>query len=168
MRLSTKKRNDIDEIIEEILSETNKSYPEDDLEEIIKSYNGKITMWEYDFGDDSDKISGAIAYPPNGDIRIFINKDISPARKTFTIAHEFAHFVLHNGERKFRLDFSDKYTDTEAKDELEANYFAGALLMPESMFRLINNLVEDDHILARRFGVSVSAVKARKRWLGIK
>lgn len=166
--MSTKKRNEIDEIIEEILSETNKSYPEDDLEEIIKSYNGKITMWEYDFANDSHKISGAIAYPENGDIRIFINKDLPPVRKTFTLAHEFGHFVLHNGERKFRLDFSERYTGAEAEDEMEANYFAGALLMPESMFRLINNLVSDDRLLARRFGVSVSAVKARKKWLKLK
>lgn len=167
MALSNEKREFIDTTIEEILCDTNKSYPEDDLGEIILSYNNDITLWEYDFKEDSHKISGAIAYPESGEIRILINKDLPPARKTFTLAHEFGHFVLHNGERKFRLDFSDQYTDREANDEVEANYFAGALLMPENMFRMMDNILHDDRLLARRFGVSVSAVRVRKKCLKI-
>ncbi len=167
MALSDKRREFIDTTIEEILCDTNKSYPEDDLKEIIMSYNSDITLWEYDFKEDRNKISGAIAYPESGEIRIFINKDLPPARKTFTLAHEFGHFILHNGERKFRLDFSDQYSDKEAEDEVEANYFAGALLMPEKMFWMMNGLLNDDRLLARRFGVSVSAVKVRKKCLKI-
>lgn len=168
MALSDRRRDFIDTTIEEILCDTDKSYPEDDLEEIIKAYDSNITLWEYDFKEDKHRISGAIAYPESGEVRIFINKDLSPARKTFTLAHEFGHFVLHNGERKFRLDFSDQYTDTESADEAEANYFAGALLMPEDMFRMMNSLINDDRLLARRFGVSVSAVRIRKKCLKIR
>ena len=164
--LTNERQRQIDVILDDILLKIGKTYPENNLEDIVESYDG-ITAWEYDFGKDSDKISGAIAYTsePNPKPRIYINKDLSPERKTFTLAHEFGHFILHNGCGKFRLDFFDMYSDEEAKDETEANYFAASLLMPEERFLKFYEAGLDEKSIAEYFGVSVAAVRVRLAWI---
>lgn len=59
-------------------------------------------------------------------------------RQRFTIAHELGHFLLHKGEAThfdrggFRVNYRNSLSSTASnKEEIEANAFAAALLMPE-------------------------------------
>lgn len=104
---------------------------------------------------------------------IFVNASDSQQRQLFTIAHELGHFFVHR-------DQCDEFVDgqlvsrTEQEKygtlELEANEFAGNLIMPESEVR---NRVATDAItlktvkkLAEGFGVSTLAMTTRLKNLG--
>lgn len=162
--LTLGRQKEIDLRLSSLLLGMDKTYPENTLQEIIKSY-GNIQITEYDFEDDSHKICGAISYK-DGTPRIFINKQMMPERKTFTLAHEFGHLILHGSENKFRLDFF-RYDDSpEAVQESEANYFAASLLMPKEQFLSVSvALGNDDSLVAQYFGVSHAAVRNRRAWI---
>lgn len=66
---------------------------------------------------------------------IYVDPDLDPGRKRFTIAHEIGHKVLPWQDDSFHAD--DKYTlasDTRAEFEREANAFAGELLFGAGRF----------------------------------
>src|SRR5258708_2648089 len=72
---------------------------------------------------------------------IGLNSAHPPVRQRFTIAHELGHRTLHPGRELIldvpvRVNLRDK-TSSMASDieELEANAFAAALLMPQQMIR---------------------------------
>lgn len=103
------------------------------------------------------------------------NANHSQVRQRFTIAHEVGHFVLHAAGQQQRL-FVDKsvFRRDEAssrgddREEIEANQFAAALLMPEMLLRAEIErlgLDLDDEVdvgeLARRFAVSTAAMSFR-------
>ncbi|EKO3466648.1 ImmA/IrrE family metallo-endopeptidase [Vibrio fluvialis] len=93
---------------------------------------------------------------------INVNSLHHPRRQRFTIAHELGHYFLHRGSQ-------DKYEDTtfhRGKDysqkELEADNFAGALLMPKDEFtRFIRNNSNKIDDIAEYFGTSSLAIKKR-------
>jgi Zn-dependent peptidase ImmA (M78 family) len=134
-----------------------------------------------DLGQD---VSGLLAIQDGQGI-IAYSDDQSNQRKRFTIAHELGHFLLHksDGEDTVFLDTdfivkyrSNKvYTETELRQEQEANTFAASLLMPrELIFKELNkselrNMSESDLIyeLARIFDVSVPAMTFRLSNLNI-
>jgi Zn-dependent peptidase ImmA (M78 family) len=115
---------------------------------------------------------------------IGLNTQTSRRRQRFTAAHELGHLILHEGKELIvdqavlRVDLrnhvSSMGTDAE---EVEANTFAAALLMPERM--VLNHVAElihangdisrDDLIsdLARIFDVSAEAMGYRLISLGI-
>jgi len=157
----------IDEAVREVLAKTGKSYPANSLLTIIRAYAPDLEIREYDFGDDSSKIKGATKYSDGGPPVILINgKRTSPSGRNFTLAHEFAHYILHQNQEKFRLDLFDYAQDTvESKQESEANYFAASLLMPTADFKELVELTQDKDKIAEYFGVSVPAVEARIKWL---
>jgi Zn-dependent peptidase ImmA (M78 family) len=157
----------IDEAVREVKAKTGKSYPTSNLLDIIHTYASDVEVKEYDFGDDSSKIKGAVKYPDGSIPVILINgKRISGAGYNFTLAHEFGHYVLHKGKEKFRLDLFDYAADTkESKQETEANYFAASLLMPKKEFEELLAWTQDNEKIAEYFGVSVPAVEARIKWL---
>jgi len=110
---------------------------------------------------------------------IGVNKDHSPARQRFTIAHELGHLHLHKGrstiiDSDVRVNFRDKVSSLATdREEIEANRFAAALLMPDHMvrswvvsesFQTALELVEG---LANSFGVSKVAVNFRLVNLGL-
>jgi Zn-dependent peptidase ImmA (M78 family) len=109
------------------------------------------------------------------------NEDHAPARQRFTIAHEIGHYRLHvpAGQNKLFIDQSVFRRDGKSAagmdpQEIEANRFAAALLMPETLVRLEierNELDLDDDddvaMLARRFGVSAAAMTFRLDNLGL-
>jgi Zn-dependent peptidase ImmA (M78 family) len=107
-------------------------------------------------------------------------------RQRFTLAHELAHYLLHNVEGvhvdqefnvKLRSGLSSQGTDV---DEMEANLFAAELLMPQAWLEEdINNLdpfdvesgPEGDDVdvvqhLAKRYKVSRQAMGIRLSSLG--
>jgi Zn-dependent peptidase ImmA (M78 family) len=117
---------------------------------------------------------------------IGVNTLTSRRRQRFTIAHELGHLLLHEGkplivDHSIRLnlrdDLSSMATDAE---EIEANSFAAALLMPRPLIlkHLRDNLTKIAHgdqlsrenliaQLAREFDVSAEAMGYRLINLGI-
>lgn len=92
-------------------------------------------------------------------------------RKRFTIAHELAHCCLHmNPNEDLHIEFR---TDEKSKDikEIEANIFAGELLIPEKSLRTViaDKQVTEELVLllSRFFVVSSNVMKERLKYLKI-
>lgn len=99
---------------------------------------------------------------------IIVNSDESFSRKLFSLAHELGHFFLHKEQEEYFID-GGIYRDENCKKqniELEANEFAGQLLMPKTLIeeRLKGNIkvkyIELQN-LANEFNVSSIAMSAR-------
>ena len=110
------------------------------------------------------------------------NSSHAPVRQRFTIAHEIAHFLLHLKKNRKSQLFIDRFVfrrDEKSatgsdREEVEANRFGAALLMPASLVRKEirrHDLDLDDaegiDFLARRFQVSTAAMTNRLTTLGL-
>lgn len=111
-----------------------------------------------------------------------VNESHHPRRQRFTIAHELGHLRLHPGRREtvdstVRVNRRDNLSSTATNgQEIEANAFAAALLMPEDAVREAvtklrsstaanaNRVVE---VLAAEFDVSADAMGYRLINLGL-
>lgn len=103
---------------------------------------------------------------------IGVNDTQSVLRQRFTIAHEFGHFLLHEGmvehvDRGYRVNFRNQESSM-ARDveEIEANFFAASLLMPTRLLDeagAVDAVDDDEKVkdLARRFQVSRHAMSLR-------
>ena len=69
----------------------------------------------------------AIIMEYSGAYVIFYNKNEPPYRVRFSIMHEFGHYILGHNIGSSRSD------DIYRKQELEANYFAAQMLMPDQI-----------------------------------
>lgn len=112
--------------------------------------------------------------------KIVFNSNKPDTRNNFSIAHELGHLFLHLGYliNPEKWKSVNTYTDSvyhrfgHGEEELEANEFAAAFLMPEKEYReVVDKNKKNDHIdiskVAKHFGVSVEAALNRGRWLGI-
>lgn len=165
MALITKQRqNYIDQRINKILVQTNRSYPEDSLLDIVKGLDIEVKV--ADFEKYAEVVSGMILHDKESKKpTIYLNERNSRERQTFTLAHELGHYLLHDGA-KLRIDKYNYSTNSkEALEEIEANYFAASLLMPQERFEQTLKLATTLKQIARYFGVSESAVRNRIRWL---
>jgi Zn-dependent peptidase ImmA (M78 family) len=118
----------------------------------------------------------------NGTAIIGINSRNSARRQRFTVAHELGHYYLHEG-KPLIVDQSvmvnkrdDVSSQATSQEEIEANQFAAALLMPADWVRQASKLQVDrgassrDQLisaLAKDFDVSVDAMGWRLTNLGI-
>ncbi len=86
-------------------------------------------------------------------------------RNRFSAAHELAHFILHYiiAGRKDVMEAA-RSGNSQDRAEWEANWFAGAFLMPEKEFREIYKM--GANYAAGYFEVSVAAVDVRAKTLG--
>lgn len=161
--LKKSEQQKIDQAVDGILFQTNMSYPNDGLLNIVKALN--IQVKTANFGKYIDKISGAVRRKPAA--IIYLNETHSKERQTFTLAHELGHFVLEHGDGlKLRIDKYNYHTnDKAAKEETEANYFAATLLMPKIEFLSVLEKAVSISEIAGYFAVSKSAVINRIRWL---
>lgn len=128
-----------------------------------------LTIKPADLGEDC---SGVLVRKGNRAV-IGVNWKHSLTRRRFSIAHEIGHFDLHSGEtyidRGYRVHFRDLESGSGTKrEEMEANAFAAALLMPSVLVRDAFEkqpfeLTEDDVLitLARKFKVSTQAMTFR-------
>lgn len=122
-------------------------------------------------GDLDNSISGLLVRSGDG-ATIGVNADHALTRRRFTIAHEFGHFLLHEGisehvDHGYRVNFRDQDSSL-ARDveEIEANFFAASLLMPKTMLDAcgaVDSLDSDSGVrdLAKRFQVSQHAMSLR-------
>ena len=147
---------------QEILTENKeKSYPLD-IEALIKEYNIEILKEDMDYD-----ISGYIEQRGRK-WTIGINKYHSKKRQRFTMAHEFAHYVLHRGRIELKHKDMALFRNNEINPiEVEANNFAGELLMPREKFkRYIADGMTKISDLSEKFDVSISAIRYKAYRLG--
>lgn len=98
---------------------------------------------------------------------ILINQDDTAGRRRFSLAHEFKHVVDH---RLKALIYRDRRaTSAYLQAERAADVFAAALLMPKAWVKraFYDEGLRDERVLARRFGVSVAAMRVRIDQLGL-
>jgi len=79
----------------------------------------------------------------------------------FTLAHEFGHIYLEHAY----IPNSDKSLIVNQEEDLEADEFAGRLLMPERSLKSAN--FSDLDLVARTFNVSLSALDVRLTHLNV-
>lgn len=104
---------------------------------------------------------------------IGVNKEHHTNRQRFSIAHEIGHFVLHRGntyvDKGYRVHFRDLESGSATKrEEMAANAFAAALLMPSAWVKRAFDeqpfdLSDEDCLerLADKFEVSPQAMTYR-------
>lgn len=147
----------------QILNENSFVEPPVDVYEIAR--NNGITIKEERFPDDLKDVSGFINIQSSQPV-MYVNTSDSPNRKKFTVAHELAHWVLHQDEIKtdpekavlLRMAIG---ANTDPLEQ-EANAFAAELLVPMDYFQTI----EDDKSiseLAELFQVSTEVIGYRKK-----
>jgi len=126
-----------------------------------------------------DAISGMLVVR-NEHAAIGVNEDHHAHRQRFTIAHELGHYLLHRDTAKLFVDSTlTFYRDSSSADgvyqqEIEANAFAAALLMPAAVLEKALDGHEIDLYdertvwkLATTFGVSQQALTIRLVKLGL-
>jgi len=123
----------------------------------------------------SNSIS-AVLIIKSGKKLVTVNSNHPTTRQRFSISHELGHLFLDH-KKNFDLNEQSKifYRDTVSSlgidtDEIEANYFAACLLMPESEIK--SNVIEflsfeeNVEMLSDKFVVSAAAMTLRLSFLG--
>lgn len=159
MWLQKNKINEIDWTINKILNSVDKSYPENNILEIVEALGITVSIADLDAVEKG--LNGVVDIDEK---KIYLNSNYSNKRRTFTLAHELGHFCLHKG-MKFRMDRNNLLDNKEDQEEMEADYFAGSLLMPKHKLLPIINEITDYEAIASYFGVSTQALLTRIKWL---
>jgi len=126
-----------------------------------------IVVQSGDLGD----VSGLLARSADK-TTIGVNSKHPRTRQRFTIAHEFAHFILHDGivshfDKEYRVNFrSAESSQGTSIEEMEANFFAATILMPREFLdrdEAWRALDSDELVqkLAARYKVSGHAMSLR-------
>ena len=142
-----------------------------DVSAIAEQLGAEIRYRRFD-----DDISGLLVRDADSKV-IGVHVDHSKTRQRFTIAHEIGHLVMHKGDDRvivehlritkvnWRDNVSAQATDRE---EIEANQFAAALLMPSDELQEYVRIVaphgaNEGHVqtLARKFNVSAQSMRFR-------
>jgi Zn-dependent peptidase ImmA (M78 family) len=149
------------------------------VEELAKQLGAQLTHEPFD-----GNISGML-YREGDRVVIGVNSAHAYTRQRFTVAHEIGHLRLHPGrpiivDKLVRVNLRDRKSSLATdKEEIEANGFAAALLMPSHLVvREVQrraargrSLVSDEWLieeLARSFKVSSQAMEYRLANLGLR
>lgn len=130
--------------------------------EAIAEAEGVRVVYAAFNGDIDKKLSG---FTDSMNDTIVINRSIPANRKTFTIAHELGHHVMHreylddDGAYQVFARFNE-YAENKPDEEKEADAFAANLLVPMKLLRRYKN-VASNHELARLFCVSDAVILHR-------
>lgn len=116
-------------------------------------------------------VSGTLEKVSGSDPVIYLDQDDSLNRQRFTCAHELGHYVKRtahgDGDYDF-VDYRDQLASTGTRqEEVYANQFAAALLMPEELVRAEHRRGSGPVRPALRFGVSDDAMGYRLQNLGL-
>jgi Zn-dependent peptidase ImmA (M78 family) len=151
--------------------------PPVDVVELAETLGVAVIHRPFDEGD----LSGILIRRGDRDV-IGVNKTHTLERQRFTIAHELGHRALHPGRElivdfPIRVNYRDRTSSMATdREEIEANAFAAALLMPERMLRTyLDRTAPETRCdpdttateLARIFGVSITAMGFRLINLGL-
>lgn len=161
-----KKLNELIELFPKLVK------PPVNLKNIMSSLSIKFEEKDYE-----GQLSGAAIFNGN-EMIVTVSSKEPESRKRFTIAHEIGHLLLH-ADQALNIDIKpvtlnrDLNSSTgESWREVEANYFAAALLMPKedvtSYFQKWSDMDEDARLkkLAQRYEVSMQAISVRLNNLG--
>lgn len=113
-------------------------------------------------------ISGA-AISKDETLAIFYRDSDTYNRQRFTIAHELAHCCIHADDLEINhIELRDNFNSNNPK-EIEANIFAGKLLIPLSALKDVYNqlVVPPLSTLAEIFEVSTNVMAARLDYLNM-
>ncbi|WP_121634658.1 ImmA/IrrE family metallo-endopeptidase [Tropicibacter alexandrii] len=155
----------IEKLVEGLLEQHGVTQVPVPVESIVSSYGIHLRKG------DLEDVSGLIVRDGSS-VTIGVNAKQSRTRQRFTIAHEFGHFLLHDGmsshvDHDYRVNFRSE-TSSLAVDveEIEANFFAASFLMPKQFLDqadAIEALDSDTAVgqLARSFNVSRHAMSLR-------
>ncbi|HEY2536763.1 MAG TPA: ImmA/IrrE family metallo-endopeptidase [Solirubrobacteraceae bacterium] len=113
---------------------------------------------------------GALIKEPGAVPKIVINERHPETRKRFTCAHELGHWTRRgDGDEEYTtVDLRNHLSSTgDDPEEVFANGFAAALLMPEAEFRLQYALWKKASLLGIRFKVSQEAAEFRIKHLNL-
>ena len=134
----------------------------DDLVTIANMLGADVSLRALD-----PDISGVVIKEQYESPKIYINSDENIFRQRFTLAHEIGHLV----DRTKLIDDDKEYSFIDYRKpgeydlhEFFADEFAGELLMPGDQFMEVLNKI-GEFGTSERFGVSVPAVRARKKRL---
>jgi Zn-dependent peptidase ImmA (M78 family) len=154
--------------VERLLNGAKVRQPPVPVEKLAKDAGAKVVR--NDFKED---VSGVLIRR-DGTIVIGVASSQSAERQRFTIAHELAHLLLHDGEdvhvdKMFRVNLRSQLSSkAEDVEEIEANAFAASLLMPigflEADLQGVTLDIDDETRvakLAERYGVSTQAMTYR-------
>lgn len=155
----------IERMVASLLHQNDQTGPPVHIERIVKRCGIEIRS-----GNLKD-VSGLLVRSGGAAI-IGVNSTQNRVRQRFTIAHEFGHYLLHEGltnhiDRDYRVNFrSDESSKATNVDEIEANFFAASILMPREFLDrddAISAIDSDSRVaeLAKRYDVSRHAMSLR-------
>ena len=158
----------VERLVGDLLDKHRVTAPPVPVEAIVRATEGISVRYS-----DLKEISGLVVRK-GGTALIGVNRAHSPVRRRFTLVHEYAHVLLHEGkELRFDADFrvnlrSDVSSTGTDIEEVEANFFAASLLMPRRFLekdpRTLSIEIEDAKAvqeLARTYIVSTQAMSVR-------
>lgn len=158
----------------ELLEEHGITRPPIPIDDLARKLGARLSFEAF-----SSNVSGLL-YRDGLNVTMAINSSHATTRQRFTIAHEIGHLLLHEGpmfiDKTMRIDRRDENAALgTAPEEIEANRFAAALLMPEHMvLEMVTQLgrgnpTADEIIaaLAHRFSVSSQAMEYRLVNIGL-
>lgn len=158
----------IEQLTDSLLRDAGITTPPVPIEDIVKARGIVVRKM------DLKEVSGLVVR--DGSVTVIgVNKAHSTTRQRFTIAHELAHALLHEGQevhydKDFRVDFRSAASSlgVEVK-EMEANFFAASILMPRRFLEADPMVADLDleeaagavKALAARYKVSTHAMSIR-------
>lgn len=146
---------------EQIIREAGVTQPPIPIKDIVQTHGIDVRFVMFETM--RNEIAGFTQFADN---TIFVNADDGITRQTFTIAHEFGHWMLHRplfeqDPARYHVLLRRPIGRTNPDPlEREANAFAAAILMPESMLRRVRDLAGTRE-LAYMFAVSPDAMEYR-------
>lgn len=168
------RRRQINELAEK-LREGLDIRPPIDMKEVAERLGGQVR-----YVDEEDLPYEALVEKKDDAFVITLVSSKIRQRQNFSIAHELGHLFIHMGYLINPTKWTGITTYEDgvrarygySEEELEANEFAGAFLMPSDEFLTVaERCRSNDHYkldeIARNFAVSVQAAKTRGQWLGL-
>ena len=172
--MTPSRRREINEFAEQVRHALDLRSPID-MERVVRTLGGSVKYTR-----PHELPYEAIVEKKDGSFVISLTRDKAPTRRNFSIAHEVGHLLLHMGyivdpkkwEQISNYEDSVRARYGYSEEELEANEFAGALLMPRDEFlkaaeRHFDGEKYDVGKVAGHFGISSQAAKTRGQWLNV-
>ena len=167
MKISRPRYSYIVRLTQRLLADHGVEAPPIPVESIAKAMKCRVVFSPL------EDVSGILVRSSEG-ATIGVNERQPPVRRRFTIAHELGHLLLHSGnqvtyDHDFRVNLRSS-ASSEGRDveEIEANFFAASLLMPDPLLeadpRTLFIHVDDDRgvgEIAKTFKVSQQAMTLR-------